>query len=266
MIVQDLGELVGPVIVFGGPYSNLHALDALLDVAERMGVAPASLISTGDLVAYCADGEACVQRIRDLGIAVVAGNCERQLAQAADDCGCGFEEGSTCDALSAGWYAHARATISEASRDWMGQLPDAIRFHHSGQRFGVLHGGLSDISRFLWSVSPEVDFTQEITAFERLAGPVDHIFAGHSGIAFERMVNRHRWVNAGTIGMPQNDGQTSTYFAVLDDTGVRFEPLNYDFEGAAEAMEAAGLVQGYHLGLRQGFWPSEDVLPATLRR
>ncbi|HRY02049.1 MAG TPA: hypothetical protein P5256_02915, partial [Beijerinckiaceae bacterium] len=56
--------LTGPVIVFGGPYSNLHALDALLDEARRLGVSPANMISTGDLVAYCADPRGVVDRFR----------------------------------------------------------------------------------------------------------------------------------------------------------------------------------------------------------
>jgi len=31
-------------------------------------------------------------------------------------------------------------------------------------------------------------------------------------------------------------------------------------------MEKAGLIQGYQEALRRGHWPSEDVLPVSLRR
>ena len=37
-------------------------------------------------------------------------------------------------------------------------------------------------------------------------------------------------------------------------------------QGAAAAMRAVGLTQGYERALASGWWPSEEVLPADLRR
>lgn len=264
--LQDLGEIPGPLVIFGGPYSNVQALDALLGWCDARGIGPDQMICTGDIVAYCADGEACVEKIRGLGIAVVAGNCERQLAEGALDCGCGFDEGSACDILSAGWYPHALASISADHRAWMGTLPDAISFTHSAKRYGVLHGGASDIARFIWSVSDDTVFAEERVLLEAFTGPLSCILSGHSGIAFKKMLGEFMWVNAGTIGMPENDGTTQTSFAVLDDGELRIERLDYEFEDAALAMEQARLTQGYHNALRDGYWPSEDVLPQLLRR
>ena len=98
MIVRDFGNFDTPVVLFGGAYSNRHALEALI---EDVGDAP--VISTGDLVGYCADPAETVSLFRSLGWATIAGNCERQIAADADDCGCGFDDGSACDLLSRGW-------------------------------------------------------------------------------------------------------------------------------------------------------------------
>ena len=106
MRVRDLGEMEGEVLLFGGPYSNLHALQALQDRAGAQGLPPERAICTGDVAAYCADPGPSVSLLRDWGAAVVAGNCERQIAAGAGDCGCGFEAGTACDLLSRGWYAH----------------------------------------------------------------------------------------------------------------------------------------------------------------
>lgn len=38
MIAQDLGDLIGPVFVFRGAQSNLHAWDALLSTGAGFGV------------------------------------------------------------------------------------------------------------------------------------------------------------------------------------------------------------------------------------
>lgn len=52
---RDLGDLDGPVLVFGGPYSNLQATRALIARADQLGVPSQNLICTGDVVAYCGD-------------------------------------------------------------------------------------------------------------------------------------------------------------------------------------------------------------------
>ena len=266
MDVQDLGHLDGPVLFFGGPYSNLPATEALIAEAQKRCIPANHMICTGDLVAYCANPAQTVAAIQDLGCAVVAGNCEKQLAANAMDCGCGFDEGSACDLLSAGWFAHADAAIGAGDRGWMQALPDVVTFTHRGARCAVLHGGVTDISRFLWSVSPEDAFQTEIESLQGHVGQVDLVVSGHSGIAFQRRVDGVRWVNAGVIGMPPNNGRPQTQYATMENGQVQVHWLHYDHEKAAHAMADCGLTQGYDRALLTGYWPSEDVLPPSLRR
>jgi len=256
MQIQDLGEIDGPVLLFGGVYGNLQALEAVLAEAHKRGAAP---VSTGDLVAYCPDGEACCTVFRRAGIASIAGNCERNLAVGADDCGCGFAEGTACDRLSAAWFAHAQATVSATSLQWMCGLPARIAFSHNGRRYGVLHGGADDISRFVW---PRAVLAEQIVQAEAQMGPLSAVVAGHCGLGFRQ----GRWINTGAVGMPPNGRRPETCYAVLSRGALRFERLAYDHKTAASAMRSAGLVQGYEQALATGRWPSEDVLPKALRR
>ena len=83
MQIKDLGALSGPVLIFGGPYSNLQATQAVLAWADAHAVPPERMICTGDVVAYCAEPAETVALIRAAGCAVLAGNCERQLARNA---------------------------------------------------------------------------------------------------------------------------------------------------------------------------------------
>ena len=261
MIASDFGRFEGPVVLFGGAYSNLDALEALAKVAEGRPV-----IGTGDIVGYCGQPSETVARARDLSWPAIAGNCERQIAEGSSNCGCGFETGSACDLLAQGWYPFASGEIGEEQRGWMAGLPSVATFVQSGLRFAVVHGGYSDISRFLWPSSAEEDFAREIALIEAACGLVDGVVAGHLGIAFQRRIGRHRWINAGAIGLPPHDGRPETRYAVLDDGDVVFERLAYDHAGARAAMEARGLLQGYHETLTTGIWPSEDILPPELRR
>lgn len=266
MKIQDLGDLDGQILLCGGPYSNLHAARAFLERQQDLGIPASHVICTGDIAAYCADPFDTIDLVQRSGWAVVAGNCEKQLAAGAQDCGCGFEDGTACDLLSGSWFAHATQQVSAAQRGWMDDLPDLIIFTHAARRFAVIHGGASEISRFIWSVSDDVVFKEEIEMIEHHIGAVDAVIAGHSGIAFSKQVDGIEWINAGALGMPAHSGQPTTQFARLDQGDLHFETLTYDVGGATKAMQAQGLVQGYDKALQSGYWPSEDVLPEALKR
>ena len=262
-----LTELVadGPLLVFGGPYSNLQATRAMLDEAARRGMPPGRVICTGDVVAYGADAAACCDLIMASGIWVIAGNCEENLAEGALDCGCGFEAGTACDLLSRAWYAHANRQVTAAHRAWMAGLPQRLMvILPDGRRLAVLHGGASDISRFIFASTPPAELAAEIAATG-----CDGVIAGHCGIPFVRQVGRGVWINAGAIGMPADDGTPRIWFALLTpgEAGLSVEilPLEYDHAAAAAAMRAAGLPEGYAAALGSGIWPSCDVLPPAER-
>ncbi|MEP2782124.1 MAG: metallophosphoesterase family protein [Pseudoruegeria sp.] len=266
MKIKDLGELTGDVLLFGGPYSNIHATEALIDEAQRMAVPASNAICTGDVVAYGADPAATVKAIRSFGGPVVAGNCEAQLAINAADCGCGFDDGSACDLASRGWYPYANARITSDMRDWMAVLPDLIVFQQKGTQYAVIHGGVDMANKFIWPGDNISVFQQEIAILQTKVGKISGVISGHCGLAFERLIDGVSWVNAGVIGMPAHDGCPDTRYAVLRDGQFYIERLSYDYDSAKLSMERAGLTQGYQLALESGIWPSEDILPAYLKR
>lgn len=255
----------GPALVFGGPYSNLQATAAVLAEAARRGIPPRRVVCTGDVVAYCADAAATSDLVMQSGIHVLAGNCEIQLGADAEDCGCGFDEGTACDLLSAAWYAHARRQVGAAQRAWMAGLPGRLVLGlPDGRRLAVVHGGADDVSRFLFPSTPDAALAAEIAATG-----CDGVIAGHCGIPFARRVGAGLWCNAGAVGMPAHDGTPRAWFALLEPgragLAVSLLPLDYDHAAAAAAMRRAGLPEGYALGLETGLWPSEDVLPPAER-
>lgn len=266
MKTHNLGTLDGEVLVFGGPYSNLQALAALLDIARARSIPVANIVGTGDVAAYFADAEACVARMRNEGIRVVAGNCEHQLATGSDNCDCGFEEDSFCSALSRGWYAHAQRTLSADSLAWMAGCPDRIVFDHDGVRYGVVHGAASSINRFIWPNTEGAVLRSEMDLFARESGAIDTLLCGHSGLSFSKTLGGKTWLNAGTIGLPENNGDPRTRFVLLSGGKAQILPLPYNHRESHAAMLRAGLVQGYHEALTSGYWPSEDTLPKELRR
>lgn len=252
-----------PVLVFGGPYSNLRALSAMRRVAESLDLAPQQVICTGDVVAYCVEPQETVAAIRDWGCHVVAGNCEEQLAAGAADCGCGFEEGSACDLLAKGWYPFAQARLSRDQCAWMGELPSAITFRLAGRSFRVIHGGVRVTNRFVFASE------RDVLAEEYAQADADVVVAGHSGLPFIARLRSGAWFNPGVIGMPANDGTPDGWYGLIDvaNGAIRLATrrLAYDHIPAAAAMRRFGHANGYARSLVTGLWPSLDILPAAER-
>ncbi len=259
----ELGDIDKPLLVFGGPYSNLAATEAMLARAAQLGFAPEQIICTGDVVAYCAEPEQTCQLLIESGIHVVMGNCEESLASEADDCGCGFEPGMLCSTLSEKWYRYANQHISPKTRQWMGQLPRSLSFMLAGYRIRVIHGGVKQINRFIFASSEN-----QIKLEELQQAQADIIIAGHCGIPFGQKLGQQAWLNAGVIGLPANDGTNSGWYLTLTpanrELDIEWHRLDYDHDLSFKRMQDAGL-HSYAQTLQTGLWPSMDILPAKER-
>ncbi len=249
-----------PVLVFGGPYSNLEATKAVLARAGKLSIPCDRVICTGDVVAYGADPIGTVALVRDAGIHVVQGNCDESLAAGAADCGCGFPPGSACDRLSSAWFAYADRMLDSDARTWMGALPRRIDVELGGERLAIIHGGVDVINRFIFASTDPGSKWDDLNH----AG-VSGIIAGHCGIPFSQTINGRLWHNAGAVGMPANDGTPRVWFSILrpceDGISIEHHAIAYEHSVAAAKMRDAGLPEDYAAALETGLWPSCDVLP-----
>ena len=257
---RDLQEMALPVLVFGGPYGNYQAVSRLKETADALGIPGSRTICTGDTVAYCAQPNETVAAIREWGTHVISGNVEIQLAAEKDDCGCNFQKGSVCDALSQHWYAYVRSRLRKEHIHWMGALPRSLEFTSKGRRFAVVHGTRSETARYVFR-STEWDVKhREI----ELAG-ADVVIGGHCGLPFIHAENGKVWANAGAIGMPANDGTPRVWALLVSAAGgelrLRTFPVDYDFQEASGRMTGEGLPKSYAETLISGLWPGCEILP-----
>ena len=257
-----LGKLSAPVLLFGGPYSNLSATHAIKAIADKRGIPPEHCICTGDIVAYCAHAKETTDVIRDWGVHCVMGNCEESFANSANDCGCGFDTGTQCDLLSAQWFTYANQQLEHTQRQWFAELPREIHFSFNGLQVMVIHGSVSSINQFVFESHEDSIFRQEFSLTN-----ADIIIGGHCGIPFTKQVDDRIWHNAGAIGMPANDGTPRTWYSIIDihegKARITIHALHYHHEQAATAMQHAGMANGYADALLTGIWPSTDILPSA---
>ena len=260
--IEHIGKLSGKVLLFGGVYSNLQALEALKELAESEHILPENCICTGDIVGYCAQPEETVQLFKNWNVKSIAGNVEIQLSEGAEDCGCDFTKGSRCDGFSQLWYPYAQSKLSKASINYLATLPKHIVFEYGDKKILVVHGSYFNTSEFVFKSTP---WETKLPNF--LVNDYDVVIAGHCGLPFHDEKNDKLWLNPGVIGMPANDGTSKVWYAILDNKNGIFRykhhRLNYNNKLTHKLMMNGLLPEAYAKTIVTGIWDNTEILPKT---
>lgn len=258
--IAHIGTKTGKLLLFGGVYSNLQALEQLITIAEVEGIAAENCISTGDITGYCAQPEETVQLFQKWGALSIAGNVELQLANDGEDCGCDFIAGGRCDSFSKMWFPFTKGHLSDDSLKWIAVIPKNISFDYAGKQVTVVHGSYSNVSEFIFQSSPE---NLKSAVFDETES--DIIIAGHCGLPFHQSLQGKLWLNPGVIGMPANDGTTRVWYMILDivDGKVTYShrSFEYDHDTAQQLMYKNHLAEAYAETLSSGLWDNMEILP-----
>lgn len=258
--IIDIGKLSGKVLLFGGIYSNLQALEALIAVAKAEGIPPENCICTGDIIGYCAQPEETIQTFKNWKAKSIVGNVELQLRDNETDCGCDFKEGSRCHRFSQQWYPYAKSKLSNDSLDFLHTLPDHIKFTLGNQNITTVHGSYFNVSEFIFKSTA---WKHKLSNFE--ATQSDVIIAGHCGLPFIDKNNNKTWINPGVIGMPANDGNPSVWYAILEESEspyhVDFRKLDYNHQLTNKLMLNELLPESYAKTIISGIWDNMEILP-----
>jgi predicted phosphodiesterase len=211
------------IAVLADIHGNLPALDATLADVAAAGVDAVVLngdIATGPMPA------ATLDRLRELGDRAiwVRGNCDREVVAAFD--------GVLDPALPDPKRVPAEYTASHIGRehrDLLDGLPlsvtcdvdglGPVRFCHATAR--------SDTEMVL--VDSAVDAYRE--AFAAVEEPT--VLLGHTHMPFDRLADRRRFVNPGSVGMPY--GGAGAYWALLG-PDVVLRRTAYDLDAAADLL------------------------------
>jgi predicted phosphodiesterase len=218
------------VAVLSDVHGNLPALEAVLaepDVAAADAVVLNGDIATGPMPAETLDRLA---RLGDRAV-WVRGNGEREVADAFDGT---LDAGLPAPVRAIAEYAAVR--LSRRHRDLLADAPTSVALEVTGLgpvRF--CHATARDDAEFVLVDSPVARYRE---AFAGVDEPV--VVLGHTHMPFDRLADRRRFVNPGSVGMPYGAGP-GAYWALLG-PDVALRRTAYDLEAAARTFraEAAG--------------------------
>src|SRR5439155_557319 len=158
------------IAVFGGVYSNAHALAATLADVRRREVD--ALFCLGDLGGCGPHPDRVFPLLRDAGVRAIQGNYDLAVAEGHTDCGCGYTDPRDNHFAHLS-YAYTLARTATENRRWMAALPGHRRLRLGGLPALLCHGSPRAISEFLWeSTTPDGLVARFLDDARALAGAV----------------------------------------------------------------------------------------------
>jgi putative phosphoesterase len=203
-------------------HGNLPALEAVLAEVERER--PDLIVFCGDMASGPMPAETIERLMSVVGARWVKGNADRGLIDEFD-----ARPPENMPGPFAGWCAKQ---IDRRQRDFLDSFEKTVTID-----------GVDGLGRVLFCHATPRNDTDVMT----VETPVDRVrnllagvqaavvVCGHTHMQFDRMVDRVRVVNAGSVGMPY--GKPGAYWAMLG-PGVDLRRTEYDREAAARRIRA----------------------------
>ncbi|MEA2300948.1 MAG: hypothetical protein QOE44_1483 [Solirubrobacteraceae bacterium] len=253
------------IAVFGGVYANPFALRAVLEDARAEGAG--ELYCLGDLGGFGADCDAVWPLLTGAGVQCIAGNYDVAIGRGDPDCGCGYTSARDNEFAQV-MYDHTLAGTSADFAAWMTTLPAELRLTREGCDLHLVHGSPIEINDFLWESLDDDELRRRLD--HSGAGRPDVLLCTHTGLHWQRVVDRTLVVNVGAIGRPANDGGRAVWYALIDlhDGGATAElrAVEYDWEAQAASMRAARLPEPFVETIETGWWTTcLEIMPPRER-
>jgi len=250
------------IALIGGIYSNHLALAVALDDIAARGID--EIYCLGDLGAFGPNPDKVIERLRDEGIPTLQGNYDNSIGYGLDDCQCGYTDPRDNHYAQLSYDYTLRKT-SGPSREWLRSLPESIRFDLGGKRVLLCHGSPRQMNEFLWESTTPTHLLLKLCEEHG----ADLVAGTHTGLHWERTLpDGRRFVNAGVLGRPENDGTARVWYTILSEAEpeVAFVPLEYDHEALCREMHEEGLPEEFVRTIREGWWTTcLEILPAKER-
>jgi putative phosphoesterase len=256
------------IALLGDVHGNFLALEAALTDARSKGATV--FLNTGDQIGYGPFPEEVVRLAISGEMVSVVGNYD-QMTLSLGEC---KQKASTKEPKKQLAYQWAYDHLSAESRKFLKELPREVRFQVAGTKFLLTHGSPTSLDEAL---GPE-------TSEERLAelarsSDAQVIIVGHAHRPMVRKAGGTLFVNAGTIGRPDDGDPRATYaIMTLEPLQVEYVKVDYDVEATVKAVREEGLPEEFAQMIIQGLsfdhvvergrrataaasqWPREDVL------
>jgi protein phosphatase len=219
------------ILIISDLHGNAEALNALTESYDELWV-------LGDLVTYGPDPGEIVRRMRQRATVIVRGNHDHAVGHDVDPrCSPPFR------AMAEATRQLALATLTDADKHFLRELPLTASIARDGQRFFLCHATPSD-PLFAYCPPDSASWVDEAVSVD-----ADVILVGHTHLPFVRRIGTRTIVNPGSLGQPKDGGPDASY-AVWQDGQFSLRKVKYPVEETVAKI---------------GQLPLSDAISAALR-
>jgi putative phosphoesterase len=213
------------VAVLTDIHGNLPALEAVLAEVDEIGVD--AIVLNGDHIFGPMSGET-LDRLAELGDRAVwvHGNCEREVLSCLD----GTSDPDLPEQVRAGTQ-YTAAQMTQRHREMITGLPLSVTLDVDG--LGTVrfcHATTRDDEEMVLVDSPVERYRECFANTDEAV-----VVLGHTHMPFDRLADRRRFVNPGSVGLPY--GSDGALWALLG-PGVDLRRTAYDVEAAAATFRS----------------------------
>lgn len=235
--------------ILGDIHANLEAVNAVLEDAKKNGVD--TYVCVGDIVGYNANPAECLDKIRELCVAVVRGNHDHYVAN--DEC---LEDFHPLAANVIDWTRRqlSRDQIQYLRNLKLSRMVDGFTIVHSTldmpEKWGYVIDALDADANFNYQTS-SVCFhghTHVPMIFERQGRVIRSSFT-----SFRTTLGRKCFVNTGSVGQPR-DGDPRASYVIYEPAARRIDlrRVEYDIATTQRKIIEAGLPERLAIRLESG--------------
>jgi putative phosphoesterase len=224
------------VAVLADVHGNLHALQAVIENAEKRGVT--FFLNAGDLTGFGPFPNEVIELLQSKHAISVIGNFDLEVLQKATKA-----KNESKIALE-----FVRDQISGSCRAYLRSLPREIRLKIAGKRILLTHGSPESIDEHLYSNT----LPKRLKELAQKA-KADVVITGHSHEQYTREAEGVFFINPGSVGRP-GDGNPQAAYAVLkfNPFSVELLRVKYDVSAVADALRLQGLPESFSQMLLRG--------------
>ncbi len=233
------------IAVFSDIHSNIHALDAVL--AAIRSYAPDAVYCLGDIVSGCAFPGECVDRVRSLGIPVVRGNHDEDVAQMRRAGAALSGKDPNLNTAARLWTA---GVINGEQAGWLERLPFSLTEEIEELKFRFVHGSPRKINEGIFPHTADTRL-RDIAKSAKFRV----LCCGHTHYPFVKFHKGRWYLNSGTAGRPKMRSSLVN-FAIATvrrkELVVSFPLVAYDVEAAARSILQTSLPPFFAEIIRRG--------------
>ncbi len=224
--------------IFSDIHSNLHALDAVLEDAQKQSCT--NLLCLGDIVGYNAFPSECLSRVRALNCPVVKGNHDEEASI--------LKKTGTFNAFAEIAIEYSRQHLSDEEKEWL----RGLRFQRQIRDFTIVHASLDTPQNWNY-IFNQLD---AIASFNYQHSSV--CFIGHTHLpkayirdgsvqvrpfdSLQMESGKKYLINVGSVGQPRDGDWRSAYCIYdTDENHLSLRRVEYDLAAAQQAVRNAGL-------------------------